>query len=40
MRLFNINIKESQKSQDKPIQKDSSLDDLFSDIKLFDIHKK
>lgn len=30
-------IKESQKSQDKPIQKDSSLDDLFSDIKLFDI---
>lgn len=33
-------IKESQKFEDKPIQKDSSLDDLFSDIKLFDIHKK
>lgn len=33
-------IKESKKVEDKPIQKDSSLDDLFSDIKLFDIHKK
>lgn len=33
-------IKKSQKTQDKPIKKDSSLDDLFSDIKLFDIHKK
>ena len=33
-------IKESKKVEDKPIQKDNSLDDLFSDIKLFDIHKK
>lgn len=33
-------IKESQKSENKPIQKDNSLDDLFSDIKLFDIHNK
>lgn len=33
-------IKESQKSENKPIQNDNSMDDLFSDIKLFDIHKK
>ncbi|WNL26761.1 Mu transposase C-terminal domain-containing protein [Arcobacter cryaerophilus gv. pseudocryaerophilus] len=33
-------IKESNKVEDKPIHKDHSLDDLFSDIKLFDIHKK
>ena len=33
-------IKESQKSENKPIQNDDSMDDLFSDIKLFDIHKK
>ena len=33
-------IKESKKVEDKPIQKDNTLDDLFSDIQLFNIHKK
>ncbi len=33
-------IKESKKVEDKPIQNDNSMNDLFSDIKLFDIHKK